>query len=278
MHEVGLTLCARCLKLDGFVVDYLPFEHELSRIALLTCGNDCIDSGLRAPKTPCTPHNRWGKIVNNAPSHCLIQWPNWTGVFDDHGHQRDNHGAVVSQETGLSTPANELPSPSPAPLTKEFLHLKDLGDALDEADKNGGCSAALPEVVTEAAATTPTTMASDVSICGSEEPTPSVGTAGRSSPKLSLLDGSASSGTISPMIRSQILGDEGMMESMISTDSSFDHVSPRDVEAGSYVAAHDYDGTASDSKSESKTGIFKHKVRRSLEWLSGSRSGSGEAF
>lgn len=53
-----LTHSIRCLKLDGFVVDYLPFEQELSRIALLTCGKDCIDSGLRAPKTPRTPHSK----------------------------------------------------------------------------------------------------------------------------------------------------------------------------------------------------------------------------
>jgi hypothetical protein len=53
-----LTRSIRCLKLDGFVVDYLPFEQELSRIALLTCGKDCIDSGLRAPKTPRTPHSK----------------------------------------------------------------------------------------------------------------------------------------------------------------------------------------------------------------------------
>lgn len=85
----------RCLKLDGFVLDFLPFEHELSRIELLTCGINCFDAGLRAPKIRRVPYNRWSQAVNNARTNCLIQWPNWTGIFDDHGDQRDSQGDVV---------------------------------------------------------------------------------------------------------------------------------------------------------------------------------------
>lgn len=104
-----------CLKLDGFVLDYLPFEHELSRLVLLTCGEDCIDSGLRAPKTRRAAINLWSSTVNNAASHCLIQWPNWIGIFDNEGSQRDSLGQVVAQEVGLSTPLN---SPSIIQLTE----------------------------------------------------------------------------------------------------------------------------------------------------------------
>ena len=109
MYWYETDLFVRCLKLNGFVVDYLPFEQELSRVALLTCGKDCVDSGLRAPKTSRNPHNREGKAIKN---HCLIQWPNWTGVFDDRG--------------------------DPILLTKESLQMKDLGEALDGAAKGDG--------------------------------------------------------------------------------------------------------------------------------------------
>jgi hypothetical protein len=277
VYKARLMLFTRCLKLDGFVVDYLPFEHELSRIALLTCGKDCIDSGLRAPKTPLTPHNRWSKIVNNATSQCLIQWPNWTGVFDDRGDQRDSHGEVVSQETGLSTPANGQLSPSPTPLTKESLQLKDLGDALEDMGKQGAFPVILPESLSLAATNTPRSMASDVSVCGSDAPTPAAGSASPGSPKLPTVDGSAVYGNTSLMGASLILVESAnTINSTISTDGSFDHVSPADIDAAPVVGASGFNSTATAEKNASKTDGFKHKVRRSLDWLSGSRSDSGD--
>ncbi|KAF2654123.1 hypothetical protein K491DRAFT_717410 [Lophiostoma macrostomum CBS 122681] len=86
-----------CLKLDGFVVDNLPFELELSYIVLLVCGDMCIDAGLRAPKTS-SPRNVWNGIVKNATTHCMIDWPLWAGVFDAQGRQLDAEGMVIEEE------------------------------------------------------------------------------------------------------------------------------------------------------------------------------------
>lgn len=268
----SLTLLTRCLKLNGFVVDYLPFEHELSRITLLTCGKDCIDSGLRAPKTPLSPHNRWSKIINSATSHCLIQWPNWTGVFDDHGDQRDNHGEIVSQKTGLSTPANGQLLPSPMLLTKASLQMKDLGDAIDRIIKKGKGPPAVAKSLSLVAVETPLSMASDVSVCGSDVPTPAAGSVSPNSPKMPTVDGSATYSNAASMGASLTLVESAnTVQSGISTDSSFDNVSPVDV-----YAVNGFDSTAPKEKTMSKTGGFKHKVRRSLDWLSGSRSDSGD--
>ncbi len=123
-----LTSYDRCLRLDGFVIDHLPFEHELVHIMLLVCGEKCVDAGLRAPKTRSQPDNDWNKRKANGTCNCVIQWPNWTGVFDPEGEQRDTHDVVVSQEVGLATPYAEIP-PS-LPLTEEALSLKSVGDAL----------------------------------------------------------------------------------------------------------------------------------------------------
>lgn len=277
-YGLKLKLHNRCLKLDGFVVDYLPFEHELSRIALLTCGKNCVDSGLRAPNTPRTPHNRWSKIVNNATTHCLIQWPNWTGVFDDHGDQRDNHGDVVSQETGISTPACEHPPPSPMPLTKESLQMKEIGDALADAEKDGGYFSSSPALFPSAGAEDSTSMASNLSTRGLEAPTPAFEPVARSSPKMPAVDGSCSSVTTSPVGASLFLVDSATtVESMTSTGSSFDQLSPLDIDTASVVTTQNSDKTTTAEKTASKTGSFKHKVRRSWDWLSGSGSGSSAA-
>lgn len=80
-----------CLKLDGFVVDRLPFQHELSHIVLLTCAKNCIDAGLRAPKTG-RPQSKWSVLVNNAVTHCMIKFPSWTGIFDADGSQLNKDG------------------------------------------------------------------------------------------------------------------------------------------------------------------------------------------
>jgi hypothetical protein len=132
--EVATPLPLWCLKVDGFVIDHLPFVHDLSRIVLLTCGEKCIDSGLRAPKTDRAPRNKWSKAVNNATSHCLIKWPNWAGIFDDHGDQRNKLGIVVPQEMAFSTSIDSVMNSPVAPLTEESLKMKTLEDAL--ADMN----------------------------------------------------------------------------------------------------------------------------------------------
>ena len=281
-----LNVVARCLKLNGFVVDYLPFEHELSRLVLLTCGDDCIDSGLRAPMTPLTPHNRWSQIVNYAPSHCLIQCPNWTGVFDDNGEQRDEHGDVVSQETGHSTPVNEPESPDAMPLTQESLELNDLRAALEKM-----------EPIEKAMS-----MASNVSVCGSnvtepaadatssdfletadtgeesDDTEPADDGAPSEYPELATVDGSAAYGSPYSMTASLILvNTTSTMESRMSNDSSFDNVSPVDIETGADKATEGSKGRATVGNTASKSDSFKHKVRRSLDWLSGSRSDSGDA-
>ncbi|PZD46777.1 hypothetical protein A1F97_00553 [Pyrenophora tritici-repentis] len=240
------------LKLDGFVVDYLPFEHELSRIVLLTCGPNCIDSGLRAPKTPRSPLNKWSKIVNNAVSHCLIQWPNWTGVFDDRGDQRDAEGDIVPQEVGLSTPALDMLF-SPVRLTKESLQIKELRDALDafkaqeeESPMSLGTSLGVGPSTSVAS-----TRGSDLH--GSDLLTPVGEQADRSSPKSSEFD------TSSPCGASLILVDSTTtVESVLSNDSGFDEATPVDV-----------DGVADDVSKHAADGL-KHEVRRSMEQLSGS--------
>jgi hypothetical protein len=240
-----------CLKLNGFVVDYLPFEHELSRIALLTCGKDCIDSGLRAPKTARTLY-KWG---SNAT--CLIQWPNWTGGFDDCGDD------VVSEEATLSNPAAMDPSAPSLPLTKESLAMKGLGEALDGAAKEDGYFPTQPLPVVTADGKTSLSVASNVSTCGSNVTTPVVSTTTRSSPKMPIVDGSTGSSVDSPTGASLVLVDSATSaDSFVSSDSSYDQVSPIDI-----------DEASNSTTTAAKIGSFKHKVRRSWDWLSGSSSG-----
>ncbi|RYO69995.1 hypothetical protein AA0113_g3368 [Alternaria arborescens] len=262
--EEAKPLSLWCLKLDGFVVDYLPFEQELSRIALLTCGKDCIDSGLRAPKTPRTPHNRWAKMVNNATSHCLIRWPNWTGVFDDRGDQRSNQGDVVSQEAGLSTPAEEYSSVfSQMPLTKESLHMKDFGEALDGANTDDGYFSARPLSVPETGGKPSLSVWSNASTCGSNTTTPVVPSTARSSPKMPAVPAAVET---SPAGESLIpVGSATTADSVVSNESSYDQVVPLDN-----------DEAPNNSMSGAKNS-FKHKIRRSWDWLSGSGFHSGAA-
>ncbi|PSN70213.1 hypothetical protein BS50DRAFT_308431 [Corynespora cassiicola Philippines] len=84
-----------CLKLDGFVIDRLPFEHELSGIVLLTCGPNCVDAGIRPPKTTRAPKNAWGASVKSSQTHCLIKWPNWARIYTGAGEELDVDGHVV---------------------------------------------------------------------------------------------------------------------------------------------------------------------------------------
>ena len=251
------------------MVDYLPFEYELSRIVLLTCGDNCIDSGLRAPKTPRTPHNKWSKIINNATSHCLIQWPKWTGVFDDHGDQRDTRGQIVPQEAGLSTPADEIASPT-MPLTKESLNMKDMGDAVGGAAKEGYFATPKTFLFPTAPETPAMSIVSNLSTRGSEVPTPTVG-----SPNIPSVDGSLSSDPVSPPIDLGSPADASLFlvssgSTAASTDGSYDMVTPPAVDATSDV------GTSGSNSTATVGSSLKHKVRKS--WGGFFRSGSGSAF
>jgi hypothetical protein len=207
-------------------------------------------------------------MVNGATSHCLIQWPNWTGVFDDRGDQRNNHGDVVSQETGLSTPAEEYPSQfSSMPLTKESLYMKDLSEALDGAVKDDGYFTTQPLSVPSTGVEASMSVASNVSTCGSNITTPVV-TATRSSPKMSATPdvvGSTGSGETSPTGESLVLVDSATTAGSVLSDSSYNQVSPADIEE------------ASETSTVAQSGSFKHKVRRSWNWLSGSGSSFGAA-
>jgi hypothetical protein len=240
-----------CLKLDGFVIDHLPFEHELSQIVLLTCGENCIDSGLRAPKSRRAPRNMWSKAVNNATSHCLIQWPNWTGIFDDRGDQRNKLGVVVPQQLGLSTPAVEF-APSPVvPLTKEFLSLKDLDDAL-VTPRQSGYFMGSPLQTNSSVGYSTFDERSNISIRGSEVPTPTIASSATAgSPAMSTVDGAE----VTP---STSFGDE--LDDASNTDNTSNMAT-----AGSSSACSENEAPAKST--------FTHKVRQSLLRLSGSAFG-----
>jgi hypothetical protein len=251
----------------------------MSRIVLLTCGDNCIDSGLRAPKTPRTPHNKWSKIVNNATSHCLIQWPKWTGVFDDHGDQRDTRGQVVAQEAGLSTPADEIASPiTTIPLTRESLNMKDMDDALDGSAKEGYFATPKTFLFPTVAETPAMSAASNLSTRGSEVPTLTVG-----SPKIPSVDGSISSDAVSPPVDTgspidtslTLVNSGGTFESTSSTNSSFDIVTPPAVDPTVDSAGDVTGGFNNIATVENTNSSFIHKVRRSWSRLSHPGSGSG---
>ncbi|KAF2856992.1 hypothetical protein T440DRAFT_412435 [Plenodomus tracheiphilus IPT5] len=104
------------LKLNGFVIDHLPFEEELTSLELLICGEMCIDAGVRVPETRQAPHNRWSGVVNNTLTHCMIMWPNWNGIFDASGHQCDESGDVGPAGEMDSTPVAEPLSAAEIPL------------------------------------------------------------------------------------------------------------------------------------------------------------------
>ena len=80
-------------------MDHLPFEVELNSIVLLSCGDMCVDAGLRAPKTK-NSRNVWSQLVSDAPTHCIVDWPRWTGIFNGKGRQLDNNGTVIDNEEG----------------------------------------------------------------------------------------------------------------------------------------------------------------------------------
>lgn len=182
----------------------------------------------------------------------------------------------MSQETGLSTPENGQVSPNLMPLTKKSLELKDLKTALEDIGKQDGCPALTPNSL--AATEKPMSMASDASVCGSDDTTPAPDSAFSHLAQMATVDGPATYDA-SMMSESLILvNSANTIGSMgMSTDSSFDHVSR--VNTGDSVdkATDESKGTMTVGNTVSKTSGFKHKVRKSLEWLSGSHSDCSDA-
>ncbi|KAF1841594.1 uncharacterized protein K460DRAFT_293250 [Cucurbitaria berberidis CBS 394.84] len=250
-----------CLKLDGFVIDHLPFELELSQIVLLTCGDNCVDAGLRAPKTTQVVSDAWNTTANNGFSHCLIQWPKWTGIFDGQGDQRDLGGNVVSQEAGPSLPVTECPPPT-VPLTEKSLHMKELGDSLDGMKE---CSDFSPQI-----STLPSSVAiSNASTRGSEVPSLTIVTSTYSSQPVPVIDSSLSSSSGSSPGPSRVPDNNYWLDpsSPTSTDGSFEQVSPVTVDGASIASTTSSAPSTTADDQDSKATSFKHKVRRSLDWL-----------
>ena len=165
-----------CIKLDGFVVDQLPFEHELSKVVLLTCGDKCIDAGLRAPQTSrAYTWNKWGPSVNNEATHCLIVFPNWAAIFDNEGRPLDPSGNVMDPDDVVQSP----PSSEPIPLTAEHLNLKNLTEALESVKRRDSraastCVSPATRTSTDTESNVRLGAASVVATRGSAIPTPSV--------------------------------------------------------------------------------------------------------
>ena len=139
-----------CLKLDGFVVDHLPFERELSSIVLLTCGEKCVDAGLRAPRT-ASPQNTWSVGAKGMATHCKIVFPKWAGTFDARGVQQSEDGGLA--EYGMRQP--------PEGMSMVTNHLNSL-------NLESGASSPLAETPP-----TPLGRISNISTRGSPVPTPS---------------------------------------------------------------------------------------------------------
>lgn len=227
------------------MIDHLPFEHELTDINFLGCGDKCIDAGMRAPKTDAEPFLAWCRRVNNTPCHFALQWPNWTGIFDTAGEQRDVHGQVISQEAGISTPFAEY-APSPPqqlPLTEKTLNLKDIGDALGDISERDYFN--IPSLTPPSMPATPLGDVSNMSERGSEVPTETaLSVTITEIAAVDGVDGSSSSDSSSGSVASsRILNSNG------ASDSS-PEISPTDSKCNSSFG--------SDSPSQG------HKVRRSL--------------
>ncbi|KAH7406154.1 hypothetical protein DE146DRAFT_435409 [Phaeosphaeria sp. MPI-PUGE-AT-0046c] len=255
------------LKLDGFVIDSLPFQHELSDIVLLICGENCVDAGLRAPKTARTPRNKWSRAVNNATSHCLIQWPHWAGIFDNRGDQRDQLGVVVSQESAFSTSLTDIVLSPIMPLTEEALNLKDLDNALADTNKS---SSAMQLPTAHMSLET----VSNKSERGSEVPTPAnVSSAAILSPLVTAYDNPPTTLSASQSDLSVVMVD-GAEDSLspTSTLSSFEHVSPPAIYTAGDASTEGSAMLTAEVDKTVKKSTLAHKVRRSFDWLTGSSS------
>lgn len=232
------------------MIDHLPFEHELKDINFLSCGEKCIDAGMRAPKTEAEPFLAWSKRVNNTPCRFGLQWPNWTGIFDSEGEQRDVLGQAIPQEAGLSTPFVEY-APSPPqqlPLTEETLDRKDFGDTLENISTSGYFN--IPYLTPPSMPATPLDRVSILSEGGSEVSTET--SLSEKATEIPTVDGSESSGPESDSAASS-----GILQANDASDSTHE-VSPAgalcNVSFGSDGPAHG------------------HKVRKSLSdtyWVRG---------
>jgi hypothetical protein len=273
--DEAIPLPLSCLKVDGFVIDSLPFEHELSGIVLLTCGEKCIDSGLRAPKTGRAPHNKWSKAVNNAASHCLIQWPNWAGIFDGQGDQRDKLGIVVPQELVLSTPVDPFASSPILALIEESLEMKALSDALDDTtnDTTNLGNLTFSSLLSSPGVQTSLEVMSNKPGCGSDVPTTIALSSATACPLLASLEAALST---SPTDSGMVVVD-GTTDPMspMSMVSSFEHVSPPTsfVDSDStYTGSEVTTSDESDDNITPKKSTLAHKVRLSFDWFTGSAS------
>jgi hypothetical protein len=258
------------LKLDGFVIDHLPFEHELTDIVLLICGEKCMDAGLRAPRTGTTPHNSWSMSVNNATSHCLIQWPNWTGIFDPEGEQRDQLGHVVAQELGVSTPYEEYAPGSPTPLTEAALTMKNVGEVLDIATKRSSYHFP-PTPATEIEPTISLDGASNASTYGSTVASP-FSTTSFALPQLGLRfltdeSRAPTEGPHEPLVIPLVQSIEDSESPTTADGSGSDYTSASTGRLTRNVSKADPvpDGFAT----VRATNTQGHRARRSLNWLTG---------
>jgi hypothetical protein len=121
------------------VIDQLPLEHELNRVVLLTCGQNCIDAGLRAPRTPQTAtQNKWGSSIHSNATHCFIVWPNWRAIFNNDGQLLDPDGNVVtdSSDEVILTPPESMYDDSPD--DKVAIDSSDSNVVIESPDSNDG--------------------------------------------------------------------------------------------------------------------------------------------
>jgi hypothetical protein len=184
----------------------------------------------------------------------LIQWPNWTGIFDDQGDQRSRLGVVVPQDMALSTPAEEF-SPSPIALfTNDTFSMKALDEVLTDP-KDSGYFLGSP-VLKGSTTESPLSDMSNRSERGSD--VPDLNTDLRSAPSHI----SMSEDTV-PVV---VDGADDTL-SKTSTSGSFEHMS---LQEALNMDPTDEVGPATTNKdklSDPKKPGFAHKVRRSFDWL-----------
>ena len=81
------------LILDGFVVDSLPFEVEMTAVSFLQLGQQCYDAGF-------TPTNRVGcneNAGNFTWCPATVVWLNWTAKFRSVRKQHDAEGNATGE-------------------------------------------------------------------------------------------------------------------------------------------------------------------------------------
>lgn len=200
---------------------------------------------MRAPKTDAEPFLAWCRRVNNTPCNFALQWPNWTGIFDTEGEQRDVHGQIISQEAGLSTPFAEY-APSPPqqlPPTEKRLSLKNIGDALSDTSERDYFNISL---LAPSMPATPLGDVSNVSERGSEVPTE----------------------TALSVTTTEIAAVDGVDGSDSSDSDSSSSASPSILNSNGAISDSSPEISPTDSKYNSSFGSdgpsYGHKVRKSL--------------